>query len=203
MPPRNAGRVYDGVIEIPRLPFPALLGRSRRRPSAPLLSLHDTAMPRASLLAGGGDTKPPSGRRSPRFLPFTSRQRLPVLCASLSDPSLPAGIATTGVGFFSYYSSLDSLALVSLSPLATTNVRRVRVPESPQRAVARESGPRGRAQSVAPDRCPASVIAAVAVARLASSNGQISLPPTSRPDTRRGRRQAARRAVTKRSSPFF
>ena len=58
-----------------------------------------------------------------------------------------------------------SLNLLSQSLLATPYVRRVRVSDSPQPAVARE-----RASGVSPKRtyrCPPSVVAAVAVARLA------------------------------------
>ncbi len=60
---------------------------------------------------------------------------------------------------------------------------------SEQRAVTRESGSWGRAQIAVTDRCPSFVVAAVVVARPAISTG-LSLPPTSRHDTRSGRRQA-------------
>jgi len=59
--------------------------------------------------------------------------------------------------------SLASLSRFSLSPHGTSYGRRVRVPDCPQRAVAREIGP--RSQIVASERCPPSFIAAVAVGR--------------------------------------
>ena len=90
-------------------------------------------------------------------------------CVAPPSPTPPSSRESLGSSEFLLLPqlSLASLSRFYLSPHGTSYGRRVRVPDCPQRAVARESGPRGRAQSVATDRCPPTVVAAVAVARLA------------------------------------